>query len=98
MEAKHDSPRRRATVGGAGARVVQVISTRRLALDVLGDLEQREHLAHEVGHGGRPCGELKINKLRREANAALGDRFDLRVFHDVVAANVRRWIDEAKQQ
>jgi uncharacterized protein (DUF885 family) len=52
-------------------------------------------------------GELKIKQLRGEATNQLGDRFDIRAFHDVVLgsgaipldvleANVHRWIAATK--
>lgn len=53
-------------------------------------------------------GELAIVKLRAEAEAALGPRFDLKAFHDVILAQgsvplpvleqqVQAWVVEAKQ-
>jgi len=53
-------------------------------------------------------GELKLKELRAMASKELGDRFDLREFHDVVLgsgaipldlleANVKEWVEERKQ-
>jgi uncharacterized protein (DUF885 family) len=50
---------------------------------------------------------IRIQKLRDEARAALGDKFDYRTFHDtvlgggslpipVLEAKVHRWIDAQK--
>jgi uncharacterized protein (DUF885 family) len=54
---------------------------------------------------GYKIGDIRIQGLRREAEAALGERFDIREFHsqvlrdgalplDVLEAKIRRWIDE----
>lgn len=53
-------------------------------------------------------GMIKIQELRRKAEAALGDRFDIRAFHDtvlgggalpltVLEARVDRWVADTKQ-
>jgi uncharacterized protein (DUF885 family) len=87
--------------------------TRQQALDYLNantanlptdnEVEVDRYIAHPGEALGYKLGQLRIASLRLEAQTALGERFDLRAFHDAVLENgalplgvlerqVRRWI------
>jgi uncharacterized protein (DUF885 family) len=75
--------------------------------DVISEVER--YIANPGQALGYKIGQLEISRLRREAEAALGSKFDVKKFHrlvltsgqlpmDVLAIQVREWIAAEKAQ
>ena len=88
--------------------------TRQQAVDYLGgpgantEREVVRYMAAPAQALGYKVGQLAINDLRREAEGALGQAFDLRAFHDellkdgamplsILEAKMRRWIHRQRR-
>ena len=71
--------------------------------------ETDRYMANPAQALGYKIGQLEILKLRQYAKDALGDRFDLRAFHnevltggalpmDVLSTRIHQWVDQQKRR
>jgi uncharacterized protein (DUF885 family) len=91
------------TMGWTRQQAVDYLNANTANLPSDNEVEVDRYIAHPGEALGYKLGQLRIASLRAEAQAALGERFDVRAFHDAVLENgalplsvlerqVRRWI------
>jgi uncharacterized protein (DUF885 family) len=90
-------------MGWSRQQALDYLNTNTANLPSDNEVEVDRYIAHPGEALGYKLGQLRIAALRAEAQAALGQRFDVRAFHDAVLDNgalplgvlerqVRRWI------
>lgn len=96
------------SMGWDKARAVRFMRENTALTDANIDAEVNRYISWPGQALGYMIGRLKILELRREAELALGERFDLRRFHDAVLRNgsvpldvleseIRAWIETERQ-
>jgi len=90
-------------MGWSRQQALDYLNTNTANLAPDNEVEVDRYIAHPGEALGYKLGQLRIASLRQEAQAALGERFDVRAFHDAVLDNgalplgllerqVRHWI------
>jgi len=73
-------------MGWSYDRARQCFAENTALADINIDTELARYIGAPGGAVAYKVGELKIVELRRRAEQALGDRFDIRAFHDLILA------------
>jgi len=90
-------------MGWSRQQAIDYLNANTANLPADNEVEVDRYIVHPGEALGYKLGQLRIASLRTEAQTALGERFELRAFHDAVLENgalplgvlerqVRRWI------